>query len=207
MSLQLGLIVLPSNTEELNKVLAALSKLGVATSAAQIDPPAGKTTKAPAKQVEVEDEPETETLKPVTPDQLKAVMSRVRDELGDENIAELLTAFGATKLKDVDKGDWPALAAAATTMLDGSAAASDEPEDDGFGLDDEGDDGFGLDDDDAGDAPDAETVKVAVQAYAKKHGKEKATAILSKNGLNTVRGLQSADAATLTAIHKLALKL
>lgn len=207
MSLQLGLIVLPSNTEELNKVLAALSKLGVATSAAS---PVEiiKGNKAPAKEaeVEVEDEPKTETLKPVTPDQLKAVMSRVRDELGDENIAELLTAFGATKLKDVDKGDWPALAAAANTMLDGAAAASDEPEDDGFGLDEPEDDGFGLDDD-AGDAPDAETVKTAVQAYAKKHGKEKATAILSKNGLNTVRGLQSADAATLTAIHKLALKL
>lgn len=192
MSLQLGLIVLPSDAAELEKVLAALSKLGVASAAASI--PAKEPAKAPAKEPKVE----TEVLKAVTADQVKTAMTRVRDELGEDTITELLTAFGAEKLKDVDKADWSALVAAANAALDGAGGGED---DDGFGLDDDGDDGFGLDDDE-GEAPDAEEVKTNVQAYAKKHGKEKAQAILVKNGLNTVRGLASADAATLTAINK-----
>lgn len=195
MSLQLGLIVLPSDAAELEKVLAALSKLGVASSAASI--PATKT--APAKPAAKEPEVETEVLKAVTADEVKTVMTQVRDELGADTITEILTAFGAEKLKDVDKSDWPALVAAAKAAL---APAGGGDDDDGFGLDDEGDDdGFGLDDEE-GEAPDADEVKTAVQAYAKKHGKEKAQAILVKNGLNTVRGLASADAATLTAIAK-----
>lgn len=194
MSLQLGLIVLPTDTAELNKVLEALSKLGVATSAVTTTATGkGKTTK-PA---EVEEELETEKLKPVTADQVKAAMTKVRDELGDDTISELLTAFGAEKLKDVDKSDWAALVAAAEAAL-GNGGSGDD--DDGFGLDD--DDGFGLDDDEGGDEVDAEEVKTAVQAYAKKHGKEKAQAILVKNGLNTVRGLASADNKTLAAIAK-----
>lgn len=194
MSLQLGLIVLPTDTAELNKVLEALSKLGVATSAVTTAATGkGKTTK-PA---EVEEEPQTENLKPVTADQVKAAMTKVRDELGDDTISELLTAFGAERLKDVDKSDWAALVAAAEAAL-GNGGSDDD--DDGFGLDD--DDGFGLDDDEGGDEVDAEEVKVSVQAYAKKHGKEKAQAILVKNGLNTVRGLASADQKTLAAIAK-----
>lgn len=195
MSLQLGLIVLPSNTEELNKVLAALAPLGVASSAITT------STKTAPKAKAAEPEVETEALPAVTADQVKTAMTRVRDELGEETISELLTAFGATKLKDVAKDDWAALVAAANVALDGGS--TDSPDDD-FGLDDEGDDGFGLDDD---EAPDAETVKLTVQAYAKKHGKEKAQAILVKFGLNTVRGLASADAATLTKIQAAASKL
>jgi nitrogen regulatory protein PII len=192
MSLQLGLIVLPTDTAELNKVLEALSKLGVATSAVTTTTGKGKTT---AKE---EPEVQTEKLKPVTADQVKAVMTKVRDELGDDIISELLTAFGAEKLKDVDKSDWAALVAAAEAALGNGGSGED---DDGFGLDDD-DDGFGLDDDDDGEELDAEEVKVSVQAYAKKHGKEKAQAILVKNGLNTVRGLASADQKTLAAIAK-----
>lgn len=199
MSLQLGIIVIPTNNEELNKVLAALAPLGSGVAVAQVNKSEPVTQGKPAaKAVEVEEEPETETLKPVTADQVKAAMTKVRDELGDETISELLTAFGAEKLKDVDKSDWSALVAAANAALASTGGGDD---DDGFGLDDEPeDDGFGLDDD--GDAPDAEEVKTAVQAYAKKHGKEKAQAILVKNGLNTVRGLATTDAATLTAINK-----
>lgn len=198
MSLQLGLIVLPSDTAELEKVLAALSKLGVASSGIST----AATTTKPAPKAKPEPEVEEEQLAPVTADQVKTAMTRVRDELGEETISELLTAFGATKLKDVAKDDWAALVAAANVALDGGNA--DTPGDDDFGLDD--DDGFGLDDD-GGDAPDAETVKLTVQAYAKKHGKEKAQAILVKHGLNTVRGLASADAATLTKIQAAASKL
>ena len=183
MSLQLGLIVLPTDTAELNKVLEALSKLGVATSAVTTTTGKGKTT---AKE---EPEVQTEKLKPVTADQVKAVMTKVRDELGDDIISELLTAFGAEKLKDVDKSDWAALVAAAEAALGNGGSGED-------------DDGFGLDDDDDGEELDAEEVKVSVQAYAKKHGKEKAQAILVKNGLNTVRGLASADQKTLAAIAK-----
>lgn len=193
MSLQLGLIVLPSDAAELEKVLAALSKLGVASAAASI-PTKETSTKAPVKEPKVE----TEVLKAVTADQVKTAMTRVRDELGDDTVTELLTAFGAENLRGVDKGDWPALVAAANAALEPAGGGDD---DDGFGLDDDGDDGFGLDDDE-GEAPDADEVKTNVQAYAKKHGKEKAQAILVKNGLNTVRGLASADAATLTAINK-----
>lgn len=198
MSLQLGLIVLPSNTEELNKVLAALAPLGVASSAITTTSPkaAPKNTKA------AEPEVETEDLPAVTAAEVKTAMTRVRDELGEDTISELLTAFGAKALKEVAKDDWAALVAAANVALDGGN--TDTPGDDDFGLDD--DDGFGLDDDE-GDAPDAETVKLTVQAYAKKHGKEKAQAILVKHGLNTVRGLASADAATLTKIQAAASKL
>lgn len=195
MSLQLGLIVLPSNTEELNKVLAALAPLGVASSAIT-------TTSAPAKTGKAaEPEVETEDLPAVTAAEVKTAMTRVRDELGEDTISELLTAFGAKALKEVSKDDWAALVAAANVALDGGN--TDTPGDDDFGLDD--DDGFGLDDEP--DAPDAETVKLTVQAYAKKHGKEKAQAILVKFGLNTVRGLASADAATLTKIQAAASKL
>lgn len=198
MSLQLGLIVLPSDTDELNKVLAALSKLGV--SAASVSTAPAANSKPAAK--EPEQDIEEETLPPVTAEQVKTAMTKVRDELGDDTITELLTAFGATKLKDVAKDDWSALVAAANAALSPAGGGDD---DDGFGLD-EDDDGFGLDDDEA-DAPDAETVKVTVQAYAKKHGKEKAQAILTKFGLNTVRGLASADGATLTKIQAAASKL
>lgn len=196
MSLQLGLIVLPSNTEELNKVLAALAPLGVASSAITTTKPAN--TKGPAKEAP---EVEEEQLAAVTAAEVKTAMTRVRDELGEETISELLTAFGAKALKEVSKDDWAALVAAANVALDGGSSQDD----DGFGLDDD-DDGFGLDDDE-GDAPDAETVKLTVQAYAKKHGKEKAQAILVKHSLNTVRGLASADAATLTKIQAAASKL
>lgn len=195
MSLQLGLIVLPSNTEELNKVLAALAPLGVASSAITTSPKTAPKPKAPEPEVETED------LPAVTAAEVKTAMTRVRDELGEETISELLTAFGAKALKEVSKDDWAALVAAANVALDGGN--TDTPgDDDGFGLDD--DDGFGLDDD---EAPDAETVKLTVQAYAKKHGKEKAQAILVKFGLNTVRGLASADNATLTKIQAAASKL
>lgn len=194
MSLQLGLIVLPSDAAELEKVLAALTKLGVAASNIA---PAATAKAAPAKATKPEPEVETETLPAVTADQVKTAMTRVRDELGDETLTEILTAFGATKLKDVAKDDWSALVAAANAALEPAGGGDD---DDGFGLD-EDEDEFGLDEDE-GDAPDADEVKAAVQAYAKKHGKEKAQAILVKNGLNTVRGLASADAATLTAIAK-----
>jgi len=193
MSLQLGLIVLPSDAAELEKVLAALTKLGVAASNIA---PAATAKAAPAKAAKPEPEVETETLPAVTADQVKTAMTRVRDELGDETLTEILTAFGATKLKDVAKDDWSALVAAANAALEPAGGGDD---DDGFGLDEDEDD-FGLDDGD--DAPDADEVKASVQAYAKKHGKEKAQAILVKNGLNTVRGLASADAATLTAIAK-----
>lgn len=200
MSLQLGLIVLTSTTEELNQVTAALSKLGLASTPLASAASSPKATKA----AEPEPEVETETLPAVTADQVKTAMTRVRDELGEETITELLTAFGATKLKEVAKDDWSALVAAANAALDGGKGE----EDDGFGLDDEAeeDDGFGLDDDDT-PAVDAETVKITVQAYAKKHGKEKATALLQKFGLNTVRGLASADAATLGKIQAAAAKL
>lgn len=197
MSLQLGLIVLPSDTAELNKVLEALSKLDV--QAATIS--TGKTVaSAPAKR----DEPKAvaEKLPAVTADDVKGTMTRVRDELGEEMIGEILTAFGATKLKDVAKDDWAALVAAAKQALDGANGSKDD--DDGFGLDDEEDDGFGLDDGDEGEEVDAETVKLTVQAYAKKFGKEKATALLQKFGLNTVRGLASADASVLGKIQKAA---
>jgi hypothetical protein len=203
MSLQLGLIVLPSDTAELNKVLEALSKLGVSSVAAPavVKAAAGKGKTAPV----VEEEPETETLPAVTADQVKTAMTRVRDELGDETITELLTAFGATKLKDVAKDDWSALVAAANAALNPAAGSGDD--DDGFGLDDDGDDGFGLDDDDGAAEVDAEEVKVNVQTYAKKHGKEKAQAILTKHGLNTVRGLASAANDVLAKINAAALKL
>lgn len=195
MSLQLGIIVLPSNNEELNKVLAALAPLGSGVAVAQVNGKPAKAAKA------AEPEVEEETLPAVTAAEVKTAMTRVRDELGEETISELLTAFGAKALKEVAKDDWAALVAAANVALDGGS--TDSPDDD-FGLDD--DDGFGLDDDE-GDAPDAETVKLTVQAYAKKHGKEKAQAILVKFGLNTVRGLASADAATLTKIQAAASKL
>lgn len=188
---QIGLIILPANTEELNEILAKLQGANVAVKA--VSAPV-KTTKAPV--VEEEPEVETETLPAVDAATVKAVMTQVRDEKGEEAITELLTAFGATQLKDVSKDDWSALVAAAKTLL--TDGASDE--DDGFGLDDE-DDGFGLDDDDAAPDVDAETVKTSVQAYAKKNGKEKAQALLAKHGLNTVRGLASADAKTLGAIY------
>jgi hypothetical protein len=193
--MQIGLIILPSDTEELNKALAALSKLGVAS--APVTLPAGKGKPAAKAAPEVEEELEQETLKPVTADQVKTAMTKVRDELGDDTVSEILTAFGAENLRGVDKSDWPALVAAANAALAGGGEG-----DDGFGLDDdEGDDGFGLDDDEGGEV-DADEVKTAVQAYAKKHGKEKAQAILVKNGLNTVRGLASADNKTLAAIAK-----
>lgn len=194
MSLQLGIIVLPSNTEELNKVLAALAPLGSGITVSATKP---ANTKGPAKE---EPEVEEEQLAAVTAAEVKTAMTRVRDELGEDTISELLTAFGAKALKEVSKDDWASLVAAANVALDGGN--TDTPGDDDFGLDD--DDGFGLDDD---EAPDAETVKLTVQAYAKKHGKEKAQAILVKFGLNTVRGLASADAATLTKIQAAASKL
>lgn len=199
MSLQLGIIVIPSNNEELNKVLAALAPLGSGVAVAQVN---GKSTSAKNTTKAAEPEVETEDLPTVTAAEVKTAMTRVRDELGEDTISELLTAFGAKALKEVSKDDWAALVAAANVALDGGN--TDTPGDDDFGLDD--DDGFGLDDDE-GDAPDAETVKLTVQAYAKKHGKEKAQAILVKFGLNTVRGLASADAATLTKIQAAASKL
>lgn len=194
MSLQLGVIVLPSTKEELAAVLDALADQFGDTPVITAQGKPAAASKPAAK----EPAPKKETLKAVSPDQLKAVMTKVRDELGEDTLAELLTAFGATKLKEVDKDDWPALVAAGEAALNGGSG--DEPDDDDLGLGDD-DDLLGGDDDLGGDAPDAEEVKVACQNHAKKHGKEKTQAILSKHGLNTVRGLASASDEVLTKIY------
>lgn len=198
MSLQLGVIVLPSTKEELAAVLDALAAQFGDTPVITAQGKPAAAAKTPAAK---EPAPKKETLKAVSPDQLKSVMTKVRDELGEETLAELLTAFGATKLKEVDKDDWPALVAAGEAALNGGSG--DEPSDDDLGLG-EDDDLLGGDDDLDGldEVPDAEEVKTACQAHAKKHGKEKTQAILSKHGLNTVRGLASASDEVLTKIYK-----
>src|SRR5690606_22814864 len=109
--MQLRSFDLPSNTEELDKVLAALAELDLtgsvqpaATAAGKTDNPAAKADKPAAKK---------ETLKVPTGPELVAQMTKVRDELGEDTVAEILTAFGATKLKELDKGDWASVYAAA----------------------------------------------------------------------------------------------
>lgn len=199
--MQLGLIVLPTNAAEMDKVLAALSKLGVAyTSAAAVteDAPAPAAAKkeAPAKAA-----PKKEALKVPTGAELQAIMTRVRDEHDGDTVAEILTAYGATKLKELDKSDWPAVYAAAETVLNGVGGDDDLGEDDDDLLGDDDDLG-GEDDDLDGEELDPEEVKTACQAHATKNGKAKTQAILEKNGLNTVRGLKSADQKTLAAIMK-----
>lgn len=188
--MQLGLIVLPSNEAELNAALKALSALGVSATAATIAAPAKATGKAAPVE---EPEAEEENLKPVTGPELQAIMTKVRDEKGAEAVTEILTAYGASKLKELDKSDWPSVFAAAETLLS-------DGDDDllGDGLDDDDLLGDGLD----GEELDPEAVKEACQAHAKKYGKAKTTAILEKNGLNTVRGLAKADQSVLAAIMK-----
>lgn len=192
--MQLGLIVLPQNEDQMNKVLAALSKLGVSTAAAPVS--TGKTTsKAASAPADEPEDAAEENLKVPTGPELQAILTQVRDDLGQEALTEILTAFGASKLKELDKSDWPAAFAAAQQAL------GDGDDDDLLDDDGEDDDDL-LDDGDDEEGPDAEEVKTACQNYAKKHGKDKTNAILKKNGLNTVRGLASAPQAVLTAVYK-----
>lgn len=202
--MQLGLIVLPADEAELNAALEALSALGVSAVAATVpSKPAATTGKGKTAAAKAaEPAPTKEKLKTPTGEELVALMTRVRDELGAETVTELLTSYGASKLKELDKSDWPAIFAAAQVALDGVGGDDDGlDDDDGLGLDD--DDGLGLDDEGGeGEEVDHEEVKVACQAYAKVHGRAKTEAILQKHGLNTVRGLAKADNGVLAAIMK-----
>lgn len=210
--MKLGLIVLPSSNEEMQTVLEALNEAGVGyLAAAGIDAaaegkPAKKAGKKAAKQPESEEEDEDEdiddfedeeaeqeTLKVPTGPELKKAFTDLRDSEGADVCKEILTSFGAKGLKDLDKDDWAAAYAACLEAAKGDADS------------DEDDDGFDDFEDDADevDAPDAETVKTACQAWAQKAGKEKPTAALKKNGLNTVRGLKAASDEQLAGIYKM----
>lgn len=203
--MKLGLIVLPSSNEEMQAVLEALQEAGVGyLAAAGIDAAATESNaavkgkKAKTKPVVVEDEDDfededgaTEELPVPSPAELKKAFTDLRDQEGGEICKEILTAFGAKGLKDLDKDDWAAVFAAANEALKGGAD-EDEDEDD-FDDFEDGDDDL--------EEVDADTVKEACQKWAAKAGKGKPTACLQKHGLNTVRGLKAADDATLAKIY------
>lgn len=178
--MKLGLIVLPDTNEELADIIAKLKGVNVKvidTKTAEDDLDDGFDT-----------ELEVEELKVPTADELKTVLTELRDSKGADIIKEILTSFGAKNLKTLEKLDWPAVYAAAKE-------AGKDDDDDGFG-DDDLDDGFGDD-----EAPDADAVKTLCQAYAKKNGKEKAIAVLKTAGLNSVRGIKSASDVALAKIY------
>lgn len=191
--MKLGLIVLPDSNEELMAAIEALKLTGVTVL---------NTSETSGKKDTVEDEfddgfgePESEELKVPTAEELKTILTKLRDDKGADIIKEILTSFGAKNLKTLEKSDWPAVyAAAQEAMKDG---------DDGFG-DDLDDGGFGDLDDGADDTPlDPEVIKGLCQAYAKKNGKEKAIEVLKKAGLNSVRGIKSASDSALATIYKI----
>lgn len=210
--MKLGLIVLPSSNEEMQTVLEALNEAGVGyLAAAGIDAaaegkPTKKTGKKAAKKPEPEEdeediddfedeEAEQEELKVPTGPELKKAFTDLRDSEGADVCKEILTSFGAKGLKDLDKDDWAAAYAACLEAAKGDAD-SDEDEEDDF-------DDFEDEDGDDVEAPDADTVKEACQKWAQKSGKEKPTAALKKNGLNTVRGLKAASDEVLAGIYKM----
>lgn len=187
--MKLGILIIPDDNAEVPAILNQLRDVAGATS----------VELTPSKSAAVDDdlsvdlgvdnddfsltEPE---LPPRTLKDLKTVLSRVRDELGNKTLVDILTAFGATRLSDIDEDDYSAVYAA------GEEALKKPGDDDGFDL--------GLDDDDP-EPLDPVAIKDLCQEYAKKHGKAKATAILEKAGLNTVRGLKSASQEQLQQIH------
>lgn len=188
--MKLGIIVLPSSNEELQEVLAKLAAGNVAS--IMVNNTTGKQDPEPEPELETS----AEELKVPTGPELQAILTRVRDEQGADTLTEILTSFGATKLKELQKSDWPAIYRAAEVALGEVDESNDDLlDDDGLGLDDP-DDLLG------GEELDPEDVKTACQEHAKKHGKAKTEAILAKNGLNTVRGLKSASQDVLAAIMK-----
>ena len=178
-------------TESHKLLLALHAALGVVLSA--------ETAEASAA-AEIET-PEPEDLKMPTSAELKTVLTEIRDR-DTEVLKELLASFGAAKLKELSKEDWPAAYAAAQALL------VDEDEDDDLDDDDLDDDLDDDDDDLDGDdddieVPDPEDLKAQIQAYAKANSKEKATRLLKKAGLNTVRGIKAATEEKLIALAKL----
>lgn len=186
--MKLGIIVLPNDNAELADIIAKLQGTGATiettTSGTVIDTPDDDG-------LDFGSEPETEALFEPNADELKTILTQVRDEVSVDMLKEILTSFGATNLKTLEKSDWPSAYASAKAALGGSDAG--------------GDDDFGFDDDELGgdEAPDAETVKTGAQAYAKKHGKEKAIEALKKAGLNSVRGIKGATGEQLAKLWSL----
>ena len=195
-----GILLLSDNNDELLEVLQTLKSAGLASlvsNGAEItDKAAGKNGAAKVRQAaddhdsmfddDLDDEPKT-SKKDYTKEDVRQILSQVKDTLGTENVKEIFTAFGASNFKELDAEDFNAVYAAAVEML-----RSDDDLDDG--LDDD------LDDD-LDDVPGPDVIKSLCQAYAKQEGKAKATKVLEDAGLNTVRGLAKASEEQLTKIY------
>ena len=179
--MKLGVIVIPDSNEELPAVLKALKGINVEA--------AGVSDAAPDSMDDLDglDDLGVEELPQRSLEDVKKILTQVRDAKGNDQLKEILTAFGATNLKTLGAEDYSACYASAEEMLK-------EDDDDMFGD---------LDDGGAAAVPDADTIKALCQAYAKKHGKEKAAAVLKKAGLNTVRGLAKATVEQLESIYKI----
>lgn len=185
--MKLGVLIIPDDNAEIPTILNKLRDLGdVATVAAATDNKPTSAAAEPDLGVDIDEfSLGEETLPPRTLKDVKAILTRVRDEIDTKTLSEILTACGAKKLGELDESDYGACYAMAEEALKGNDA--------GAGDGDE----FGFDDD---DVPDVETIKNACKAYADTHGKVKATAILKAAGLNTVRGLKSASEEQLAQI-------
>ncbi len=197
--MKLGIIVLPDSNEEL---MALIKKLKGTQTTETVDDFADLTTEVLGNSPDdglLDDELdslgiEDEELFTPSRKELLAKLTELRDAPdGNSLLKDILTSYGAKKLGDVVDSDWPSMYKAAEEALKG------------FG----GDDDLGLDDDSASGRSvpaikklDPEDVKTACQAYAQKHGKQKATALLKQCGLNSVRGIKSAPVDVLRNLYK-----
>jgi len=64
--------------------------------------------------------------KAITEDEVKSKLAQVRDSLGMEKAAEIMEAYGASRFKDLDPKDYPAIAVAADEAL-AAAPAEEDP--------------------------------------------------------------------------------
>ena len=180
--MKFGLLVTVDNTEELTKAIRLLNKEGLETATTEVE------------------ETKAHELYNPTATELRNMLIEVKELKGGETAKEILAAHGAKTLKALDKEEYATVYATAKNILD---EPEDEPEDDE--LEDELEDEFEddeLEDDEDMDVPEPEVVKVMVQKYAKRNGKENTLDILKKHGLNTVRGLKAASDEALLGIFK-----
>lgn len=183
-----GLIVFIEDKKELNAAYELLIKSGFDAEKGELE------------------EVEPKTLYVPTGAELKAALLELQETNGKEALVSFLKSHGATSPKNLKKSEWAVAYAELNELNNLDDVENEEPEsdddefDDLLGDDDEDDDLLGGDDDLDMEAPEPDEVKVAVQKYAQKNGREKATAILKKHGLNTVRGLAKASDEALIGI-------
>ena len=181
--MKMALITFFEDKDEMNEAYKALVKNGHDTERGDFE------------------EVEPKELYTPTGAELKSALLELVELNGTDALKDFLKSHGATSPKTLKKSEWAVAYAEVNEIINVDGDLGEDKDE--FEMGDEAeDDLFDEADDDMGEAPTAEEVKTAVQKYAQKNSREKATAILKKSGLNTVRGLANATDSALSAIMK-----